>query len=317
MPNMLTTERAVFYAALLPLFLTGMNTVQYITYLRHYRGHRLSAWLVTVAYFAVLVKSGCDIATLDAEYLDGSAVFFTSEWPLSAQIGTIVLRIPQLCMHIWLLERVAVISNRNPLLVGVGAVLCLVELVASIGTAVWRFRLKSFYIYAHQTGPWLSIWSFTLFAADLYLATTFISCVMCRRRGILSVRLSRALRALIPLALSASVPTALLALALSISYVCRSPLFLIWQGILPPTYCACMLFALNERGRTKEERERTEADAQRWACERANARGGGRGGRPCERWIGSPAISQFGGASAVGIEEMLEGAKNAGGDHWV
>lgn len=58
---------AVFYAALLPLFLAGMNTVQYITYLRHYRGHRLSAWLVTVAYFAVLVKSGCDIATLDAE----------------------------------------------------------------------------------------------------------------------------------------------------------------------------------------------------------------------------------------------------------
>ncbi|GAA5861092.1 hypothetical protein JCM8547_008032 [Rhodosporidiobolus lusitaniae] len=285
------SQRIFFNANAAEMLLSGYNTAQLATYLWGGDGQGLFAdLLLGICYIASMSKMACGWATLNLMFQQEGVTNYNlnSLSPVSVRIGTIALRVPEICFHAFLLRRVYTVSGKNKWVTGIGLLIWMAELAASIGTAVWRFKFPYLSSYFSVNGAWLPFWTFSLVACDAYLSSAFCICILRSRRGILDARLSRALRSLISVAVQGSVPTFVVSLITACLYITHNGLFLAFQFLLPPLYTACFLSTLNARRRI---RNASSADDVDWVemtmleIEGRRAEQGGEGGR-LPRWGG-------------------------------
>ncbi|GAA5907110.1 hypothetical protein JCM5296_003458 [Sporobolomyces johnsonii] len=225
------------------LFLTGITTVQVANYfpMCFRRDPLTTKFVVFAAYCASTAITACGLATFWTmfEPLPEPSFALGSSLPASLDVASALFRVPETLVHIWMLQRLYLVTARHGRLsscatTAVGVLLWLVSFAAGLKLAYWQ---------ASELSTWATYFSGrSAWATDLYLALAFALSLQRTRVSILNAKLSKTLGSIGLVAVLACLVTMVCTLSMTVLYMTGHNDWLVLQFILPPLYTFSMLF---------------------------------------------------------------------------
>ncbi|GAA5959249.1 hypothetical protein JCM21900_004274 [Sporobolomyces salmonicolor] len=244
------SQRLYLAGVVAQVFLTGTLTVQVVDYFPNYfrRDPLTTKCFVFAAYCATTAITACGLATLWTILDPRPEVPFGLDrsLPASLDVASALFRVPETLVHIWMLQRLYLVTARHGRLssfatTAVGILLWLVSFAAGLKLAYWQAsELSTWATYLNGRSVW---------ATDLYLALAFALSLQRTRVSILDARLSKTLGSIGLVAVLACLITMVCTLSMTVLYSTGHNDWLVLQFILPPLYTCSMLFTLNFRDR--------------------------------------------------------------------